>query len=107
MEPRITRWSESAFDIRALRRMVRDAHRHTGTVYLRLSLNANLNLGRTLAEPLHVLHLVSPILDPHEHASRPVGVNALFLFRRGEVPIPDSRAAVEQIGALLISPERR
>ena len=96
LEPRITRWSESAFDIRALRRMVRDAHRDTGTIYLRLSLNANLHLSGTHAEPLHVMHLVSPVLNTYEHTSRPVGVSALLLFRRREVPIPDPLAELHR-----------
>ena len=70
-------------------RFLLDAHRHAGAVYLRLSPDANLHLGGAFAKPLHVLHLVLPILNPHEYTSRPVRVNVLLLFRRSEVPVPD------------------
>ena len=70
-------------------RFLLNAHWHVRAIYLRLSLDANLHLGGALAEPLHVLNLVRSVLNSHENASRPVRVNALFLFRRGEVPIPN------------------
>ena len=70
-------------------RFLLNAHRHAGAVYLRLGSDANLHLGGAFAEPLHILNLVFPILNSHENASRPVRVNALFLLRRGKVPIPN------------------
>ena len=44
-------------------RLLLNAHRHAGAVYLRLSPNANLHLGGAFTESLHILYLVRPVLN--------------------------------------------
>ena len=73
-------------------RFLLDTHRHGGPIYRCLTPDALLHLSRPNAEPLHILHLVRPVLNSHEHTSRPVGVNPFLLFRCGQVPIPDPLA---------------
>ena len=68
-------------------RFLLNAYRHVGAVYLRLSPDTTLHLGGAFAEPLHVLYLVFPILNSHEHTGGPIRVNTFLLFRRGKVPI--------------------
>ena len=73
-------------------RFLLDAYWYVGTVYRRLTFNASFYLSRALAEPLHILHLVRPILNRHEYTGRPVRVNTFLLDRRRQIPISDTLA---------------